>query len=286
MTRAFLTALACAAAVPAAALTLPAPIQKVTDAAFAECRDADGAPSLLADYARSADLNGDGADDYLIDFVGLSCDGAASYFCGSAGCPVSVWVSTPAGYEMAWSGPAQASWIDTATTPPGVVVALHGQFCDPPRAGVDGCEQRVALAAAPAEPAPGEPARDPGWSLRAVPGSTPVAVSGAPAPLRDIALFCLGDAPFLAVVAEPPPPGDTLDLGFGFAGRTLTVTARREPSAGGAYVIDLGETPLAQALAGRDSTAAITLGGVALGDLSLSGSSKAIRGALASCAPL
>jgi hypothetical protein len=120
-----------------------------------------------------------------------------------------------------------------------------------------------------------------------VPGSTPVAVSAAPAPLRDIALFCLGEAPFLALVTDtPPPPGDTLRLGFGFAAKTLAATARREPSAGGAYVVDLSAIPLAQALAGRDARATITLEGAALGELSLAGSSKAIRAALASCLPL
>jgi hypothetical protein len=285
MIRALLTALACSAALPALALSLPAPLQKVTDAAVAECRDAGGAPSLQADYARAEDLNGDGVEDYLIDFVGLNCAGAESYFCGSAGCPVSVWVSTPGGYESAWSGPAQASRIDTATTPPGVVVSLHGQFCDPPRTGADGCEQRIALASVPTDPAPARP-RPAGWTLREVPGSSPVAVSAGPAPIHDIALFCLSGAPFLAILPESPPPGTTLRVGFAFSGQTLTATARHEATAGGAYVIDLRETPLAQALAGRDSKTAITLDGAALGELSLAGSSKAIRGALASCLPL
>lgn len=287
MLRARLSALACCLALPAAAQTLPAPIQAVTDAAFAECRDVGGTPSLLADYARSADLNGDGTDDWLIDFVGLNCAGAESYFCGSAGCPVSVWVSTPRGYESAWSGPAQASRIDTSATPPGVVVALHGQFCEPPRDGPEGCEQRIALAAAPeTAPAGAEPPRPAGWSLRAVPGSTPVAVSAGPAPIHDIAIFCLAGAPFLAVVPEAPPPGELLRLGFGFSSGTLGVTARREPTAGNAYVIDLRATPLAQQLAGRDSRVAVTLEGAALGELSLAGSSKAIRSALAACLPL
>ncbi len=272
---------------PALALDLPPPIQKLTDGAFAECREAGGAPSLLADYARTADLNGDGAEDYLIDFVGLNCAGAESYFCGSAGCPVSVWASTPAGLESAWSGPAQASRIDTSVTPPVVEVHLHGQFCDPPAAGVDGCDQRVALAAPKAAEATGPaPARATGWTLRTVPGSSPVAVSPAPLPLHEIALFCLAGAPFLAALPESPPPTETLRLGFTFAERSLEAVARREASAGGAYVVDLRATPLAQALAGRDSTARLSLDGVALGDLSLAGSSKAIRGALSDCLKL
>lgn len=282
MSRALLTALLVSAALPAGAQSLPAPIQQVTDDAFAECRDAGGSPSLLADYARTADLNGDSVDDYLIDFIGLNCAGAESYFCGSAGCPVSVWLSTPAGFEHAWSGPAQASRIDTSTTPPGVVVALHGQFCDPPRVGADGCEQRITLAAAPAAPAEETP-RPKGWSLRAVPGSTPVALAAGPAPLRDLALFCLSGAPFLAAVPETEMTRETLDLGFAFTDRTVAARARREPSAGGAYVVDLGTVPLAQALAGRDARATVTLDGKTLGELSLAGSSKAIRGALASC---
>ena len=288
--RPLLALLLCLAPPAARALDLPAPLRKLTDEAFAECREAGGTPALLADYVRTADLNGDGREDYLVDFAGLNCAGAESYFCGSAGCPVSVWASTPRGLESAWSGPAQGSRIDTSATPPAVEVYLHGQFCDPPRVGAEGCAQRVALAA-PAEGAKAEaeaapPARTAGWTLRAVPGAAPVAVSPAPAPLREIALFCLAGQPFLAALPDTPPPGETLRHGFAFTGRALEATARREPSAGGAFVADLRATPLAQALAGRDATARLSLDGVALGELSLAGSSKAIRGALEPCLPL
>ncbi|TPE50501.1 hypothetical protein [Amaricoccus solimangrovi] len=268
-------------ALPAlAAPPLPAPIRGMTDEAFAECRSAGGAPSLAADYARPADLNGDGTEDFLVDFVGLTCAGADGHFRGPDGFPVSVWLSGPGGHVRAWSGTALESRLETETDPPGVIVRLAGASCDPP--GTGACERRLDLAApAGAGAASGRPG---GWSLRAAPGPAPVAVAPMPGPLRDMALFCLSGRPFLALM---PAPGaslpETITLSFRFSDRTLTATARHEATAGEAHVIDLATTPLAQALAGRDSAVDVALGEKPLGTLSLAGSSKAIRGALEGC---
>ena len=81
---------------------------------------------------------------------------------------------------------------------------------------------------------------------------------------------------------EPPAP-EELRIDFGFAQGTIGGPARREASAGGAYVVGLAGQPLAGLLAGRDARAAVSVDGAAQGNLSLSGSSRAIRGALASC---
>jgi hypothetical protein len=173
---------------------LPA-IGEATGEAFALCREVGGSPQLTEDFVRAADLNGDGVEDYLVDFFGFFCEGAPSVLCGSAGCPVTVWLSGPEGHTAAWSGMAQTSRIAEGV----VVLDLHGSQCSPPRIGADGCEQRLTFAAA--EPGPQEavaaaagaaeeaveevaPAPRPaaarpvsddpvgGWSLRAVPEAT------------------------------------------------------------------------------------------------------------------
>ena len=173
---------------PALAQT-PPEIEAATAENFAACTEAGGTPSTGPDYLTEVDLNGDGRPDYVMNLAGLTCENAISYFCGSAGCPVSVWLSGPAGHTVAWSDYAQGIEIQGQT----VVAYLHGQFCDPPTAGIDGCEKRLdfagktgvalapeAAAEAPATP-PADTAPDPArWELRRPDGSPPVAVVGGP----------------------------------------------------------------------------------------------------------
>jgi hypothetical protein len=135
---------------------LPVAIDAFTRENIEACRGAGGSPSLQgldfpgADrtaevhvpYVTEADLNGDGMPDYVTDLAGLECAGAWSYFCGSAGCPVTVWLSGPAGHSVAWGGSAQAWRLEGAE----VVLSLHGQLCSPPRVGAEGCEVRMDFA--------------------------------------------------------------------------------------------------------------------------------------------
>jgi hypothetical protein len=135
--------------------TLPEAVAAFTQENLAACRSAGGNPSLRPAYATQAELNGDGVPDYVTDLAGLECAGAWSYFCGSAGCPVTVWLSGPGGHAVGWGGSAQA-W---ELRGPEVVLFLHGQLCDPPRVGAEGCEValRFDAAAAPAGAAPAAP---------------------------------------------------------------------------------------------------------------------------------
>lgn len=280
-----------AASAALAAPPLPAPIQAMTDAAAAECREAGGALSLAPDYARPADLDGDGRDDYLVDFIGLACEGAGpgAGFCGAEGCPVSVWLSSSGSYARAWSGTTRASYLDTLAEPPGIVIELDGALCDPPRAAAATCEKRLDFAAARSAEAGGEAEADrpEGWTLRAAPGSETAAVAPLPAPLRDMALFCLSGQPFLALVPEAGADlPESIRVSFGFSGETLSGTARREASAGGAYVIGEAGARIARALAGPDAAVDLGLDGTPLGPLSLTGSSRTIRAALDACLKL
>lgn len=159
----------CLMAAGAARAELPAPLLAEAQANVQTCREAGGTPRMqgvqvpgagLTDevhvpYVTQIELNGDGQPDYVTDLAGLECENAWSLFCGSAGCPVTVWLSGPGGLAVAWGGHAQAWRLEGRD----VVVALHGQLCSPPRAGHDGCEERLRLAAAP--PAPSPPAQPP-----------------------------------------------------------------------------------------------------------------------------
>jgi hypothetical protein len=212
MVRAYLLA-ALGAAVPAAQVQaqgadgIPADIAAYTQEVIAACRGAGGTPSLqgldfpgagkteevYVPYLTAADLNGDGQPDYVTDLAGLECANAWSYFCGSAGCPVTVWLSEAGGHATAWGGHAQA-WELKGTE---VVLYLHGQMCTPPRTGVEGCEEVLRFDGA--MPAGGGAAPVPDGALASSPRPQPrPGGAAAAAPVAE------------APAAEPPTAGEAV----------------------------------------------------------------------------
>lgn len=294
------------ATLPALAQGLPPAIAAHGAEASAQCAEMGGSPKIGPAFATAVDLTGDGTPDHVVDLAGIECANAWSALCGSAGCPVSVWIETPQGSERRWSDQAQSWTIDGAGPRMAVVVTRHGPACPGAAPGAETCSERLTFdAAAPApapapaagglgpapRPAAGAPVAPeapsaPGWSLRAVPGGSPVAVSQGAGAVATLAVFCLSGEPFLAATwAGQPAPG-TARLGFGFAGGEVTLPARREDGAGGALVIALRGEALASRLSGRDRATDLSVDGAAQGRLSLKGSTRAIRGALEACMPL
>jgi hypothetical protein len=313
--------LAALALSPARAAEPPAELFEAAEAAAAFCRELGGTPAIQPGYQTTVDLNGDGIDDYLTDQANLECDGAFSAFCGSAGCPVTAWLSRDdGGHEPFDFGYLQAVRV---ILEPGALPAVrawyHGTSCGEQRAGFEGCSRtwvfatnapelpgidppetspvprpQVADAAAPAEATSEATAEEPpdtaplirvapGWTLRDVPGGSPVALGGGTGEIASLAAFCLGGAPFLAVSYAAEAGTEAIRVGFDFSAGAVEVEAGFEESAGGAFVAAMADTPLAARLAGRDSEAAVRVGDRDEGVLSLSGSTRAIRGALAEC---
>lgn len=79
------------------------------------------------------------------------------------------------------------------------------------------------------------------------------------------------------------PSADPVPLRFGFSAGPVEVAAGYEETAGGAYVAALDGSPLTARLAGRDTSVALQSQGADQGALSLKGSTRALRGALAAC---
>jgi hypothetical protein len=168
---------------------MPPDIRAFAEEQVALCREVGGAPGLSGvamagvgvvagsdapPFLTAADLNGDGRMDHVTDLAGLVCENAWSLFCGSAGCPVTVWIAGAAGHAVAWGGHAQA-W---ELRGPEVVLFLHGQLCDPPRVGAEGCEVALRFEAPPA----------PSQSL-------PAEASAAPAPAAPTLPVLMPDTP-------------------------------------------------------------------------------------------
>lgn len=290
--------LVAAAAWAAPALAEPPPeLIEATEAASAHCRDAGGVPEILEHFETVLDLNGDGREDYLTNLARMQCAGAWGAFCGANGCPVTAWLSAPDGYEPFDFGRLVGVEVRDSDGPlPAVVARYDTPFCGEDAPEGSGCSRTWTFTAndppePPAErdvveavvaPAPATTA----WTLRTVPGSSPVAVGPGVGGIASLAAFCLSGHPFLAATVPGRPAAEALALRFGFAGGALAVKAGYEETAGGAYVVDLRETALAARLAGREHTVPVAIDGTAAGVLSLAGSTRALKGALAACGGL
>ncbi len=288
-----------------AAFGAPAPVRagqepppaliEATEEATALCRNLGGNPVILDSYRTVVELNGDGQSDFVTDFANLQCGEAWSAFCGPSGCPVSVWLSEPDGGYVRFDLGRLKGWRirDEKTGVPSLVARYDASLCGEGEA--TGCTRSwrftsnapdeppidAVAEAAPAAP----PALAPGWTLRQVPGSSPVALGAGVGNISSLAAFCLSGQPFLAVTFHDRPKADKIRLGFGFSGGDLAAKAGYEETAGGAYVVALAESDLADRLGGRDSEVKVSVDGAGQGVLSLAGSTKALRGALADCQP-
>jgi hypothetical protein len=224
---------------------LPAAVQEFVDENIRFCEEVGGTPNAsgidLPGTGRAAegypplvtevDLNADGQTDYITDLAGLECVDAWSLFCGSAGCPVTIWVAGPSGHEVAWGGSAQAWRLQGRD----VVLSLHGQLCTPPRTGADGCEEVISLGdtsgAIEAEAPVDVAALAPGASPR--PTARPVddTATAAPAAAEPAATAPAPDAPSLPALMGEAAAGwqyaQTADLSGWYAGTKDTATGAR-----------------------------------------------------------
>ncbi|MFO1207982.1 MAG: hypothetical protein U1E40_02025 [Amaricoccus sp.] len=289
-------AMALAALAPAEAFAgaePPPALIEATEVATALCRNLGGNPVILDGYRTVKDLNGDGRPDFVTDLANLQCGGAWGAFCGPSGCPVSAWLSEPdGGYVRFDFGHIRGFSIkDEPEGVPAVVARYdvtacgegHDQGCTRTWRFTSNAPQEPPVDAPVAAAATDAPALAPGWTLRKVPGASPVALGAGIGNVSSLAAFCLAGQPFLAVTFRDRPKADEVKLGFAFSQGPLDARAGFEQTAGGAYVVALAETPLADRLGGRDAEVALSVDGAGQGTLSLEGSTKALRGALADC---
>ena len=219
MLRGALALIAGLAALPAAADEPPPALIEATEAASALCRTAGGVPEILAGYDTVIDLNGDGRDDHLTDLAKLQCSGAWDAFCGASGCPVAAWLSEPDGGHARFDlGRLTGFSVRDGGGPlPEVVAEYAATACGAD--ALEGCtrtwrfatnapEMPPVDAAAAAGEAP-EPEALTGWTLRSVPGASPVALGAGTGNIASLAAFCLEGQPFLALTFHERPEAET-----------------------------------------------------------------------------
>ena len=270
---------------PPALAEMPAMIQVFTQENMATCKEVGGTPTLRDGYLTEAgDLNGDGVADYVTDIAALECAGAWSLFCGSAGCPVTVWLSEAQTHAVGWGSHAQA-WELRGKE---VVVSLHGQLCDPPRIGAESCQVALRFDQAPPPPeAPAArtsaPAPAGAWRIRQA-GSSPVIAEGpGVGRLEALTALCLRDRPVMMAALSEADGAASITFGFAFADRMIEVAGMAGATTERTYILDPRTEGLAAALAGRASEVRLHIAGEDQGALSLNGSTRALREALAPC---
>jgi hypothetical protein len=311
MHRAFMIpALLMLACAPAGAQQLPPAVQQNQREAEQDCRGAGGRPTAMPAFRTQHDLNGDGQPDYVHDYTALDCRGAASFFCGSAGCPVVVFVS-PA-YRAQGLGHAQGWTVDRSAGQPRMVLETHGSGCG--RAGAQSCEVRLGwngremarLGAGAAQPAPraAAPAPAPGggetksgtpagsaapappppgtaWQVRTGGDGRPIAIVAGPGVVQALTVLCHEGVPVAALALRARPPAGPVTLGL--AGRGGTATVPLAPGGGSAWFADLRNSPVPRLLAGDEPSLELRINGGLQGRVSLQGSTRSVRDALAPC---
>jgi hypothetical protein len=107
-------------------------------ASIADARNDCDFKSIPPEAVRSIDLNGDGINDYIIDYGTMGCRS----FCGSAGCLHEVWISENAGFVRSLNDNIQAvDRIEPHGPGKDIVVVTHGSSCH--QVGADACYFRL-----------------------------------------------------------------------------------------------------------------------------------------------
>ncbi len=81
-------------------------------------------------FVTRKDINGDGVDDYILDYGKTICGDLRSYFCGSAGCVTQVFASHPDGtYTKVLDENVQDLSFKRIRGRPAMLLGLHGSSC-------------------------------------------------------------------------------------------------------------------------------------------------------------
>jgi len=99
-----------AAVLPAAAADMPAEVVHAVGEAEQYCRGEGGTPRQDAGFSRVLDLNGDGGEDWILDFSKFHCVGSIppEPYCGSGGCSLIIFVwKEGSAWAQAFDGVAQ-----------------------------------------------------------------------------------------------------------------------------------------------------------------------------------
>ena len=128
----------------------PDNVAALVQRAAAECRSLGGQPNTGAMLSVD-DLNGDGGEDWIVDFAKLRCAGAANPFCGSGGCSLQIFFwSGGSAWKSVFDDLVQQYRLTQVQGRRGIEIARRGTACG--KSNAETCRQtyifgRAGLAA-------------------------------------------------------------------------------------------------------------------------------------------
>jgi hypothetical protein len=118
----------------------PDNVAAVVNQAAAECRKAGGRPNTEA-MLTVDDLNGDGGEDWIIDFSKLRCAGSPNPFCGSGGCSLQIFLwSSGSTWRSVFDELVQQYRLTRIQGRRGIELTLRGKACG--RTSAQTCRKR------------------------------------------------------------------------------------------------------------------------------------------------
>jgi hypothetical protein len=107
----------------------PDNVAAVVSRAAAECRGMGGQPNTDAMLSVD-DLNGDGGEDWIVDFSKFGCSGGANSFCGSAGCSLQIFFwSSGSTWRSVFDGVVQQYRLLRVQGRRGIEMSGRGNAC-------------------------------------------------------------------------------------------------------------------------------------------------------------
>ncbi|WP_299924384.1 hypothetical protein [uncultured Pelagimonas sp.] len=127
------------------ALPPPPPVQEPLALAKAkvekDCRTFGGSVTVQDGAVIKEDIDRDGLLDQVIDYAQITCDKAASLFCGSAGCPMEFYRQQQRGGFVRIGGGHMYGY--QVTVKPVITLNLHGSACG--KIGAAGCSKSFTV---------------------------------------------------------------------------------------------------------------------------------------------
>ncbi|GJD53715.1 hypothetical protein OPKNFCMD_6493 [Methylobacterium crusticola] len=107
---------------------LPPQVQTDIDGDIRECKPQ---KAMFGDrFITRKDVNGDGIQDYILDYAAFKCGDNAGFYCGSAGCVTTVYASiSRGGYVKVLNENVRAVRFKAVGGTPAMILDLHGSSC-------------------------------------------------------------------------------------------------------------------------------------------------------------
>lgn len=110
-----------------AAGPLPPAVEADIKAEMKECATHDA--KFKKGFLIRRDINGDGKEDYILDYGHFICGRASNTYCGSGGCSTTIYASTASGYVRVLNDTVRGVEFKTIHGRPAMILGLHGSAC-------------------------------------------------------------------------------------------------------------------------------------------------------------